>query len=596
MNYKDFKKISSDEKCTVLRHKDGHELRIAHKVLNSKLKSELDKLPEQKMASGGMVHKYANGGDTNQGISNDPATGATSPVVINIGNGQQDQSGDQTAEPPPPQSQDQKDFAYYSKHASESPDYAQRAKELDAKLNPAPASVAPTPMPANPVDPGQQSASPADNNPPTIMQASQPAAADNSRDQEETPAPQEAPAVAATDNPAAPDQTPYDKGFNDYYQDHAQELGQEDAAWQHDLSNGHVTPETYSSLFAKKDTLGKIGTIFGLMMSGAGSGLSHQPNALLASMNQEINNDLAAQNTSKTNAQNFLRLHQQQQMNEAQIEQLGIQGQLTGAQARGASAEADINSQTAALMKMNRVAMHNQSLMVAKMPEGPQKEQAKQVLAMMGTAVDAKNANIQDIAASKAALLDTVGSGGAANTTAMKMTPGLEELGKDLESKTIPGIPGRAQIPLSSDDRDKINKGIIFQNQLSRFMNWTKTHSGDLNPSDIAEGRAMSSGLSSSYRDSIHGGIYKPTEQDFIGQSIDPDPTKFFNKVRVLPKLNAVQRDSAAQLDQELKSKGFKGYPGTQSSGGGQEGQTATNQKTGAKVIMKNGQWVPYAG
>lgn len=73
-----------------------------------------------------------------------------------------------------------------------------------------------------------------------------------------------------------------------------------------DLASGKITPETYHSLFAKKDTLGKIGTIFGLMLSGAGSGLAHQPNMLLHMMDKQIDNDLDAQKQDKENARNFL--------------------------------------------------------------------------------------------------------------------------------------------------------------------------------------------------------------------------------------------------------------------------------------------------
>lgn len=97
--------------------------------------------------------------------------------------------------------------------------------------------------------------------------------------------------VAST--PLLPGETP-----EDHY---AQEV-----KFQQDLANRHITPETYSGMFGKKDTLGKIGTIFGLMLSGAGSGLTGQSNALLDMMNKEIDRDLEAQKTSKANANTFL--------------------------------------------------------------------------------------------------------------------------------------------------------------------------------------------------------------------------------------------------------------------------------------------------
>lgn len=73
-----------------------------------------------------------------------------------------------------------------------------------------------------------------------------------------------------------------------------------------DIASGKITPATYHSLFAKKDTLGKIGTVFGLLLSGAGSGLSKQPNMLLHMMDKQIDQDLEAQKANKDNARSFL--------------------------------------------------------------------------------------------------------------------------------------------------------------------------------------------------------------------------------------------------------------------------------------------------
>lgn len=61
-----FKKISSDKKITVLRHEDGHEIRLAHNALSDKVRNQLDSLKSEvnvprrkilpkKMADGGEV-------------------------------------------------------------------------------------------------------------------------------------------------------------------------------------------------------------------------------------------------------------------------------------------------------------------------------------------------------------------------------------------------------------------------------------------------------------------------------------------------------------------------------------------------------------
>lgn len=75
-----------------------------------------------------------------------------------------------------------------------------------------------------------------------------------------------------------------------------------------DIASGQVTPKTYGDLFAEKSTLGKVGAIFGMMLSGAGAGLSHQTPVYMQMMNQAVMNDLEAQKKNKDNARNFLSL------------------------------------------------------------------------------------------------------------------------------------------------------------------------------------------------------------------------------------------------------------------------------------------------
>lgn len=104
-----------------------------------------------------------------------------------------------------------------------------------------------------------------------------------------------------------------------------QDLNQQDALFAADLAAGHIKPETYQSLFAKKDTLGKIGTLFGLLIGGAGAGLTHQPNAILEMMNKEIDRDLDAQKASQANAHNWFNARMRHDLQAAQIPMMNAQ-------------------------------------------------------------------------------------------------------------------------------------------------------------------------------------------------------------------------------------------------------------------------------
>lgn len=54
IDLKKFKKVSSDKHTTIMRHDDGHELKVVHSVLSPKLRKDVEKLP---MADGGEVKK-----------------------------------------------------------------------------------------------------------------------------------------------------------------------------------------------------------------------------------------------------------------------------------------------------------------------------------------------------------------------------------------------------------------------------------------------------------------------------------------------------------------------------------------------------------
>jgi hypothetical protein len=143
-----------------------------------------------------------------------------------------------------------------------------------------------------------------------------------------------------------------------------------------DAKNGLIQPKTYNDLYNEKSLPGKIGTIFGLMLSGAGAGLTHQPNALLAMMDKQIQNDFEAQKTNQTNKQNWYSaaLQQQKQDPEIQFQLLkNMKAGVPGAAEKLAEGTALNNARGGA------VGIIQQNL-INKMPEGPQKIAAQQLL------------------------------------------------------------------------------------------------------------------------------------------------------------------------------------------------------------------------
>ena len=98
-----------------------------------------------------------------------------------------------------------------------------------------------------------------------------------------------------------------------------QELDQEAQNQNQDALNGHITQKGLGDLFANKDTPTKIGMILSMGLAGGGFALAHQSNALLDMLGKQLDGDRQAQMASAQNAQNWVKLGQQNEMNKSQI-------------------------------------------------------------------------------------------------------------------------------------------------------------------------------------------------------------------------------------------------------------------------------------
>ena len=387
-----------------------------------------------------------------------------------------------------------------------------------------------------------------------------------------------------------------------YYQVDPQQVSQdimkEGQAYLGDLTEGHITPKTYSDLFAKnsdgseKSFLGKMGTFFGLLLSGAGSGLAHQPNMVMGMMNNEISNDLDAQKASATNQQNFYRLNLQHQLQKAQIKtnayktamdaaKVPFEQQQMASVANYNNVQARVMANADTRVQMNWSTFHNFVQKVSKMPPGsPERIQGEQTLALMSKQIEGMNLSIADKAATAAALLNQTsglfgqdqGAGGASGPNSeaqfqkrdmlLNMTGAAPEATKLMEATHMPGVQGRSSTPLTTDDHNKITAAKTFFDQLDQLRDFAQAHEGSVDPRVMAAGAAYANNLSGAYRNMTAGGVYKSGEQDFIGKMIDPDPTKFFNNIRgVIPKLDATRQYFQTQHNDFLSSKGFPKQP-----------------------------------
>jgi hypothetical protein len=352
--------------------------------------------------------------------------------------------------------------------------------------------------------------------------------------------------------------------YRSHFQEHKQEMMQERAAFAQDIANGHITPKTYHELFAEKSTLGKIGTLFGLLLGGASAGITHQPNAVMQMMDNEITRDLKAQEESKNNAMNYLKVNQQHLTNQANIKNV----------------DANTKAQLYALSQTQMLQASFDSLVkkVGKMPDGPAKIQAQQVLGQVYQKVGDKINNIEDLAAGAAAfnklMVGSSGGGGGSDSGLSSKIAQLKLMGpdgqrraEDLEQKTISGVPGvQGQVsprPIPQHVRDKVVAMQTLDDKSKDLLHFIDKHKGinfdRWSPATRAEGYQKVEEMKNFYNDSINGGALTEGRLGWYDEQFGKKaPTDILPQLLgQTAKFKEIMRSNTNRRDILLKGAGF---------------------------------------
>lgn len=386
-----------------------------------------------------------------------------------------------------------------------------------------------------------------------------------------------------------------------------QYLSTQDQAFQQDLMNGHITPQTYQSMFASQNTLGKMGTLFGLLVGGIGSGGSTQNNAMLQMMNQNIHNDLDAQKTNVANKQNLYNLVSEQESRAALERLQDYQGQLTQAQILSEpnkrtllNAQAGYEqAQTAALTQatsyqmLNRIQLHQAQQALQKIPQlingqpNPVYTQAAQAYNMTVNFMGAQAAAAQDAAAAKVGLMGSLGAQQDPNNPNTAHENAVKALTMDGSPESIrranlmqstyipstsPGHPGTySALPLDDATRNQLASGSEFLDNVNQFRQFAQQNGGSLNPQAILYGQGLAKNLADSYRRTTAGGSYAAAPADGVIDQLatwasSKNPTAFLPAERVLPPLNAVQSAITTYQNAQRRKVGAPLDPGSPNS------------------------------
>lgn len=602
MDYSKFKKISSDKNCTVLKHDKGHELRVAHNGLSAKERQELAKLPMRK-AEGGAVESRkgvsmpdrANdaGGansdnrsiqqqaqDNDQNVRNaewnaiNPENLAKGGRVKRFAYGSQSDGGG--GDPTPaagPSFQDRIDSFVNGSNAAANDASTQAITQQQAQETPGSlfsGKDAPVADSTPEVPPATGGAPDAPQSPDETVQANS------------APVPGVAPAEPnfITERTSAPDVH--------------QQLNNEAASLKQDFNNGIITPETYHGLFAKKDTLGKIGSIFGLLVGGAGSGLAHQPNMLMQMMDKEIDRDLDAQKNTKSNQFNALQLAEQHLRNQAEIGLQAKQGNLAQAQTSLAYANVAATKQNTAKTAMLLAAAGLTQNIANKYPPGSPAAASAQAAAQQVS--NAADAHINMMNGQSAQQIEA--NWQAHNKAMNALSP---EMAKYDSDRHIPGV-GDASIALSSEDRKKVLGINNFQNLLNEAeqLNKQMGTTGRLSPAQQARAVQIKNDLVSSYND-VKGLARFTGNEEALYDKIVPDIGSITGAMTGATKAGLERLKQSVQTKKDLEYQQL-GLPRSEGSSnqsqskqqdkqpsGPAEGSTSTSG--GKPIIFINGKW-----
>jgi hypothetical protein len=285
--------------------------------------------------------------------------------------------------------------------------------------------------------------------------------------------------------------------------------------YKQDLANGHITPADYGSVFAHKSTLGKIATVFGLMVGGGGAAIAGQPNMLLDMMQQEIKSDMDAQEKTQANAQNLYHLNLQHQLQQSQIGLLTQQGKLTAAQAYGALTNAKLAARSLSIMNANDTVLKHLVDQTNQYPPGsPQYQKAVQTLSLVRDAIVNQNYRIAGQAGAESAYMQKLGvfsgpdgtssqSSGVINgfqpmsdsdvTQHAQSMQAYGSFGKQqadfITSHHFNGLPPeyygqRSNTPIAQGDRDHVQDVNLFNSQARQLLSFIDKNR--LTPENIA--------------------------------------------------------------------------------------------------------------
>lgn len=586
------KKIHSDKDITIFRDRNGHEIRVAHAALSPKMLKELQSLPmhdekPKKMASGG-----------------DP-----SDDTIPIGSAGSMPSPEELEENETSQAQLQ---ANERMAAAENLPYGMDMQygtgaPIGSGDSLPSGAMSDQSIPVNiPGVSGQTQQAEAGPSPASVSGSDEDQSEDESEN-ENIPPPEQQPNPVPQTPLQSVISTPLDANTI------ANTLNQQNAQLYKDFSSGKIQPKTLSSIWSTKDdgtprgTLSKIGMFFSMLASGMGSGLTHQPNQLLAAMQKQIDNDLQAQQNTKTNQLNAWNMANQHAQTLSTINLQTLQGKLAQAQAQNQpilaqqyQSEIELNKKNAQLVGTNNArallwlgALQQAENLTQKSPPGPMKNQmaaAHQALGQYAQADMMKNSQ------QTGAQIESAWNQRNMLLSAMPETQGIAQWQAE---RHIPGQSNYTSVPVTPQDRQSLAGMQALDSQIDAIQGFIGNHPlGELTPAQVQRGKQMAAEIVPLYSQSL-GGDLSQGRTEWLSQQIKDNPAGLFSQLAGAPARLQEIKDANERRRESVMNKYYVpgGYTKSNQSSGTRN-QSASNDgtevttKSGRRAVWRNGQLV----
>lgn len=537
LNLSHFKKVSADKDMAILKHKDGHEMRIAIKALDAKSRGEIarmethkeDKKPDadqgkkiempirkdkeetgkKPSAQQGEFLMMADGGEV---PANDDVGYAMQSLGLDKAGSAFDLPAEPVASTSGPQPGDPSYQGAAPTIAASAPIEQPTAPTLDqGQLTSQQGLAAPQSGLAQgaqaPITPGQ---------PQTSDSLGIGSAMDLMTQGEQLKAQAEGALgkqQAAIQDKLVAQQQEVLQHFNEVGKD----INNEITNVIQDYKAGHIDPNRYVNSMS---TTQKISSAIGLIAGGIGSALIGQQNPAMKFLEDQINRDVDAQKADMDKKFNLVSAYTKQFGNvkdATDMARLSL-GAITAAKMEAAAAQSKDPLAKARLM----------------------------------TAIGEMRAKYAPLVVSMQAV-QTINKAANAGAQPSAIAPVLDQLrtvnperAKEIEARYVPGV-GIAQVPVTPEVRKELVAKTNLVRSAAALRDWVKVHGHSADPKVRAEGETLAAELQQIYRQGV-GGSTSEGEQKVIEKIIDSDPGKILT-MTVDPKLQALEHSMTRSLN-----------------------------------------------